>query len=243
MRQLLDGLGDGLRLVLGGDPQVVEITLRTLRVACESTLIAALLGVPVGCALGLGSFRGRRGLQALCNAGLRLPPVAVGHGLWLLLWPDSVWGGGPLARLGWLYTLDAVVLAQALLALPVVAALTAAALQGLPDGLTEQARALGAGRGQRAVLGLREARVGVLAALVAALGVATASVGAVVIVGTSLGSATLATAALTEWTAHGSAAGRSVAYGTVLLGLFLVLAALLTLAQQRDAPWIPGRAS
>ena len=221
-------------------PDVVDITLRTLRVAVEATIIAALIGVPLGCAIGLGRFRGRRSVQALVNAGIRLPPVALGHVLWLLLWPDSRWGGGPLSGLGWIYTLDAVILAQTLLALPIVAALTAAAIQGLPGGLLDQARAFGARPAQRALLALREARVGVLAALVAALGTATASVGAIVIVGSSLGTSTLATAVLSSWN-QGGMDGRAVAYGTVLLGLFLLLAALLTGAQQRRGPWIAGR--
>lgn len=242
MTPLLHGIGDGFELIFSGDGQVWSITLRTLRVAVESTLIAALIGVPLGCALGLGGFRGRRGLLAAVNAGIRTPPVALGHVLWLLLWPDSLWGGGPLSGLGWIYTTNAVILAQTLLALPIVAALTAAAVQGLPGGLAEQARAFDASRLQRAVLAVREARVGVGAALVAALGVATASVGAIIIIGNAPQSATLATAALSEWSAGGRDA-RSVAYGTVLLGLFLLLAALLTLVQQGRSTWIPGRTS
>ena len=103
------------------------------------------------------------------------------------MWPDSQWGGGPLGGLGWIYTLNAVILAQTLLALPVVVALTVAAVQAVPAGLLEQARALGARRPRLARLALREARIGVLAALIAALGTAMASVGAVLVVGSSLG--------------------------------------------------------
>lgn len=242
MSALLDGVGDGLRLIGTGDDEVVSITLRTLRVAFEATAIATVVGVPLGCALGLGRFRGRRGALAVVNVGIRMPPVALGHVLWLLLWPDSRWGGGPLSRLNWIYTLDAVVLAQTLLALPIVAALTASAVQGVPGGLVEQSQAFGAGPWQRASLALREARIGVVAAIIAALGVAMASVGAIIVVGSSLGTATLATAALTQWNVGGQDA-RSVAYGTVLLGVFLLLAASLTLAQQRETPWIPGRTS
>jgi tungstate transport system permease protein len=242
MHTLLDGIGDGLRLIFSGDDEVVRITLRTLRIALEATLFATLLGVPLGCAVGLGRFRGRRAVQALVNAGIRIPPVAVGQILWLALWPDSRWGGGPLAGLHWIYTVNAVILAQTLLALPIVAALTASAVQSVPTGLLDQAEAFGASWRARAALAFREARIGIYAALVAALGTAIASVGAVVVIGSSLGDATLATAALVEWNKDLDVA-RSVAYGTVLLGVFLVLAAVLTLAQQRRTPWMPGRTS
>jgi tungstate transport system permease protein len=224
------------------DAELVEITLRTLRVGVESTAIAGLAGVPAGCLLGLGRFRGRTLLLGTFNAGIRTPPVALGVLLWLLLWPDSRWGGGLLSGLGWIYTLSAVILAQTLLVLPIVIALTAAAVQRVPAGLLDQARAFGAPTWRRATLALREARVGVLAALIAALGTAIASVGAILVVGSSLGSATLATAALSQWNAGGQDA-RSVAYGSVLLGMFLVLAALMTTLQHGRSGWIPGRAS
>jgi tungstate transport system permease protein len=245
MRTLLDGIGDGLHLIFSGDDEVVRITLQTLRVALLATLFATLIGVPLGCLLGLGRFRGRRGVLGLVNAGIRIPPVAVGQLLWLLLWPDSRWGGGPLGGLHWIYTMNAVVLAQTLLAIPIVAALTAAAVQSVDRGLLAQAEAFGASWPARAALAVREARVGIYAALIAALGTAIASVGAVVVVGPSLGTATLGTAALAEWNS-GVDVARSVAYGTVLLGLFLVLAAALTLGQQRrrgEGAWIPGRTS
>jgi len=129
---LLHGLRDALALIAGGDSDVVATALRTLRVALESTAIAAVLGLPAGCLLGLGRFRGQRTLLAVSNAAMRFPPVAVGQVLWLLLWPTSRWGGGPLAGLGWIYTFDAVILAQTLLALPIVVALTAAAVQRVP---------------------------------------------------------------------------------------------------------------
>lgn len=224
------------------DPDLVAIALRTLRVGFESTAFATLLGIPLGCALGLGRFRGRALLLGGFNAGIRTPPVALGVLLWLLLWPDSRWGGGLLSGLGWIYTTSAVILAQTLLVLPIVIALTAAAVQRVPAGLLEQARAFGATRWACAVLALREARVGVTAALIAALGTAVASVGAILVVGSSLGSATLATAALSQWNAGGNDA-RAVAYGSVLLGMFLVLAAAMTTLQHRRGGWIPGRAS
>ena len=222
-------------------PSVLDITLRTLRVAFESTFFACAMGLPIGAWLGLTRARGRRALVSVFNAGLRVPPVALGYVLWLLLWPNSLWGGGPLAGLDWIYTLNAVILAQTLLALPVVVALTTAAVQSVPAGLIDQARALGARGPALGTLALREGRTGVMAAVIAALGTATASVGAVVVVGSTLGSATLASAALSAWN-QGGDDSRAIAYGLVLLGLFLVLAAVLTfLQQQRRTRWLPVR--
>jgi len=236
-----DGLSQAWHLVTTGDEQVVDITLRTVRIAFEATAFAAAIGLPLGVWLGVTRFRGRRAVLSGFNAGLRVPPVALGQVLWLLLWPDSQWGGGPLAGLGWIYTLNAVILAQTLLALPVVVGLTVAAVQTVPAGLLEQAAALGARGPRLGMLALREARTGVLAAIIAALGTATASVGAVLVVGTSLGTATLASAALAAWNGGGEDA-RAVAYGIVLLGLFLVLASVLTiLQQQRRTRWLPVR--
>jgi tungstate transport system permease protein len=238
---LLDGLRQALELIAHGDSQVVATTLRTLRVALEATAIAALIGLPAGCALGIGRFRGRHTLLALSNAATRVPPVAVGQLLWLLMFPHSRWGGGPLGGLGWLYTQNAVILAQTLLAIPIVTALTASAVQQLPGGLLDQARAFGASPWRRSVLALREARTGVLAAIIAAMGVAISAVGAILVVGTALAQSTLASAAVTRWNSNPDDP-HAVAYGTVLLGLFFFLAAALTHLQQRRA-WILGRPS
>ena len=172
------------------------------------------------------------------NAGLRIPPVALGLALWLLMWPDSQWGGGPLGGLHWLYTLNAAILAQTLLAFPIVVALTSAAVQSVPDTLLAQARAFG--RASRAVarLALREARIGVFAALTAALGTAMASVGAVLMVGGGDGS-TLPSAALNAWNGGGRIED-AVAYGTIMLGLFLIIASVLTVIQHGPR-WLPVR--
>ncbi len=242
MDALLDGLRQAFELIVNGDSEVGATTVRTLRVALEATAFAVAIGLPAGCLLGLGRFRGRRALLAVANGAMRFPPVAVGQLLWLLLWPQSRWGGGLLSGLGWLYTTNAVILAQTLLALPIVIALTAAAVQRVPTELLDQARAFGAPWWGQAVLALREARTGVLAAIIAGMGVAISAVGAILIVGSSLGQTTLATAAVTLWS-RGDQNARAVAYGTVLLGLFLLLAAALTRAQQRRAIWIPGRPS
>lgn len=238
MEFLWDGIRQAVDLLTNGDHDILVIVGVTLRVALWSTLLALAIGLPLGLALGLGRFRGRRPALVLANAGMGLPPVVVGLVVALLLFR-----GAPLGGLNLLYTLNGVVLAQTLLALPLVAALTAAAVQALPGGLLEQARAFGASRAQVAVLALREARVGVLAAIIAAMGSAFAEVGAVVLVGGNIDgeTQTLASAVLVRVSA--GEYGRAIALGTILLGLILLLAAGLTVAQQHERPALLGRPS
>ena len=238
MSFLLDGLRQAAELLARGDHDILVVVGTTLRLAFWSTLLALGLGLPLGLALGLGRFRGRRAGLALANAGMGLPPVVLGLVVALLLFR-----GAPLGDLNLLYTFEGMVLAQTLLGLPLVAALTAAAVQALPGGLLEQARAFGASRAQVAVLALREARVGVLAATIAAMGSAFAEVGAIVLVGGNLEgeTQTLASAVLVRVSA--GEYGRAIALGTILLGLILVLAGGLTLAQQHERRPLLGRPS
>jgi tungstate transport system permease protein len=235
---LLDGLRQAVDLLAEGDETVLGIVAITLRMAFWSTLLALALGLPLGLLLGLSRFPGRDAALAVVNAGMGLPPVVVGLVVALLLFR-----GAPLGGLNLLYTLDGVILAQALLALPVVAALTASAVQSLPDGLLDQARAFGASRGAVAVLALREARIGILAATIAAAGSAFAEVGAVVLVGGNIDgqTQTLASAVLVRVSA--GEYGTAIALGLILLGIILVLAAALTVLQQRRARTVIGRPS
>lgn len=238
MEFLWDGLRQAVDLLLSGDDQVLDIVEVTLRLAFWSTLLALAAGLPLGLLLGLGGFRGRGSALALVNAGMGLPPVIVGLVVALLLFR-----GAPLGGLNLLYTLNGVILAQAVLAFPVVAALTAAAVQSLPDGLLDQARAFGASRTAVAALALREARVGVLAATIAAAGSAFSEVGAVILVGGNIEgqTQTLASAVLVRVSA--GEYGTAIALGILLLGLVLLLAAALTAIQQRQPRTVLGRPS
>ncbi len=228
MRFLWDELRLAVSLIFHGNPYLLSIIAFTVEVALIATAVAALLGVPLGLALGLGRFRGRRALQILANAGLALPPVLVGLFLFLLFVPQGLLGGLHLQL-----TRRAVFIAQSVLALPYAVALTSAAIQGLPAGLLAQARALGAGRAQVYALALREARIGVLAALIAALGTTLSEVGAIVIVGGNVYGydQTLASAALFE--ADAAHFADAVALGIVLSILILILMGALGLLQQR----------
>ena len=238
MHFIWEGVKDAFRLITHGDHEVFSVMGVTLRIALEATAIALVLGLPIGLWLGLGRFRGRRVGLVLVNAGLGLPPVVVGLVVSLLLFRQA-----PLGGLHLIYTVNGVIVAQALLALPVVAALSAAALQAVPVALRDQARALGASHLRVAALALREARVGVLAATIAAMGSALSEVGAVVLVGGNIQgqTQTLASAVLVRVSAGDY--GRGIALGAILLGLIVVISAGLTLAQQREAQWTLQRAS
>ncbi|MDP9376712.1 MAG: ABC transporter permease [Actinomycetota bacterium] len=238
MEFLLDGFKQALQLLRTGDPQVLEITVTTLQLAFWSTLLALVGGLPLGLALGIGSWRGRRPLLSLANAGMGLPPVVVGLVVALLLFR-----GAPLGNLNLLYTLNGVIVAQTLLALPLVVALTAAATQAVPAALLDQARAFGASSWQVGILALREARVGVFAATIAAIGSAFSEVGAVVLVGGNIQgeSQTLASAVLVR--VSSGEYGRAIALGLILMGIILLLAAILTVVQQRQSVPLLARSS
>lgn len=238
MRFFLDGLREAWDLILAHDPYLTHLVEVTLWLAFWSTLIALAIGLPIALLLGIGRFRGRGVLMTFANAGLALPPVIIGVVLALLMFPAA-----PLGRFHLLFTLKGVLVAQTLLALPIIVALGAAALREVSPGLLDQARAFGAGRRQVATLALRESRVGLMAAVIAAAGSALSEVGAVVLVGGNIQGATqtLASAVLMEVEAgHFSTA---LAIGILLLGLILVVMAVLTLLQTRGAARRVGRAS
>ena len=238
MSFFLDGLREAWQLIVDHDPFLWHLFWITLKVAAVSTIVAMVIGLPIGLTLGLGRFRSRGFLIVLANAGLGLPPVVVGLVLSLLMFPAA-----PLGRFHLLFTLRGVYIAQTVLALPVIVALTAAAVSDLPQGLLAQARAYGAGRIQLAGLALREARIGIMAAVIAAVGSAMSEVGAVVLVGGNiLGlDQTLASAALSEVEAGHFANG--IAISILLMGLILVLIGLLTLLQQVGAARRMGASS
>jgi tungstate transport system permease protein len=223
-----EGVEEAFDLIVHGDAEAMQILGVSLHVAAFSTALALLFGLPCGLFFGLGRFRGRRLGIALFNAGLGLPPVLVGLVVFLLFLRSGPFGGLELV-----YTVNGVILAQAILAFPIVAAFTATAVQAVPAGLFEQARALGASWLQLWELALREARVGVIGAAVAALGSALSEVGAVVLVGGNIHgqTQTLASAILTE-VAKGEYAS-AIAFGILLLGLILICGAALTVLQQR----------
>jgi len=172
------GLRQAFHLLVRGDRQVMEIMWLSLRVSGLATVLSLLFGVPVGLLLALQRFPGRTLALGIVNSGMALPPVVVG-----LVVSIAFWRTGPLGFLDLLYTPTAIVIAQFILAAPVVAGLTAAAIQQLDPRLRLQLMGLGASRLQ--VLGwlLYEARFSLLAALMAGFGAVISEVGASMMVG------------------------------------------------------------
>lgn len=228
MEFLGDVLGDAIEYVFEFGPELRAIISLTLVVAGLATAIGVLLGVPFGVWLGLARFRGRSLLLALVNTGMGIPPVLAGLLLLILLWNNGVLGSW-----GALYTPGAMVAAQALLAFPIAAGITAGAVRNLSVDAQEQLAALNVGGVRRARVAGREVWPGIAAAVAAAFGRVVAEVGAVLIVGGNIEGETrvLTTAIVQE--ARQSNLGAALGLGMVLLILALTVNLALTWAQLR----------
>jgi tungstate transport system permease protein len=167
-----------LQLILGGDPALLAIVGLSLGVSLAAVALAAAIGMPVGALLALTHFSGRSILVVLLNAMMGLPPVVVGLALYLLLSR-----AGPLGELGILFTPTAMVIAQTVLIVPIIAALTRQTVEDLWDEYRDELRAMNVGAVGRMTTLLWDARFSLLTALLAGFGRAAAEVGAVMIVG------------------------------------------------------------
>lgn len=213
------GLQEGLQLLVAGDPYLWQIIIRSARVSGTALVASALLGIPIGAMLGMARFRGRRLMQALVYTGMGFPPVVVGLGVYLLLSRNGVLQPLQLPWVPELFTIGAMVLAQVVIATPLVAGFTMAAVVGVDPDLRQQVRALGATRLQTAWAILYEARLGVLVSLVAGLGSIISEVGAVMMVGGNIdGSTRVLTTAIMLETRRGNL-DLAIGLGLVLLGL------------------------
>lgn len=225
------GFRQAAELILTLDSEVMGITWLSLRVSATATLLSLLLGVSGGTALALARFPGRGFLVSFVNTGMGVPPVVVGLFVTLFLWRS-----GPLGSLGLLYTPTAMVLAQTVIATPIVMGISLAAIQNLPEKLRLQILALGATRTQMIWLLMRESRLPLLAAVMAGFGGVISEVGASIMVGGNIKgySRVLTTATVTE-TSKGNF-DTAVALGLILLGLSFGVNAILTAIQQREHP-------
>lgn len=206
---------------------ILEITLRTLWVCGSALVIALVVGIPVGIVLGSRRFTGRSLFISSINAGMGAPPVVVGLVCAILFWRNGALGSFEL-----MYSQTAMILAQTLIALPLVIGITLAAVGALDEEWDLQVRTLGIGRGWRIWLLLREIRMGLLAAVIAALGGILSEVGAVQMVGGNLaGETRVLTTAIMMHTSMGEFE-TAMGLAAVLIGLTLLLAGLLTAIQQ-----------
>ena len=228
MELIWQGIREAVRLIVTGDPVVLQITWLSLKISGSATLLSLLVGIPAGVGLALARFPGRGVLIALVNTGMGLPPVVVGLFVSVFLWRS-----GPLGLLELLYTPTAIVIAQFIIAAPIVIGLTVAAMQQLNPKLRLQLLALGASRVQLLWLLLREARLPLLAAVMAGFGGVISEVGASMMVGGNLlGQTRVLTTATVLETGKGNF-DVAIALSLILLILVFGVNYLLTWVQQR----------
>jgi tungstate transport system permease protein len=225
---LAEGFRRALALLLSGDAEVFGIALLTLKVAVVATIVACGVGLPVGYFLATRRFWGRRAALTAVNTALAFPTVVVGLLLYGLLSRR-----GPLGGLEWLYTWQAIVIGDVLLAFPIAAALSAAAVQGVDPRVRRTAETLGAGRWRTAWTVAREARFALAAVITAAFGQVVAEIGAAMIVGGNIrGSTRTLTTAVALYTSQGDF-GLALALGLVLIAMALVVNVALQVLQGR----------
>ena len=225
MSEITQAFGAAGAMIFSFDPKLIEIVLLSLRVSLTAVAVASVIGLPLGAAIAVNRFTGRRALIVVLNALMGLPPVVVGLVVYLLLSR-----AGPLGELGILFTPAAMVVAQTILILPIVAALSRQAIEDSWQEYQEQLRSLGAGPLTSALTLLRDTRFSLVTVVLAGFGRAAAEVGAVIIVGGNIDGVTrVMTTAIALETSKGDL--------PLALGLGIILLALV-LALNATAYWI-----
>ncbi|MDP2168254.1 MAG: ABC transporter permease [Thermodesulfovibrionales bacterium] len=227
MDLVLSGFKQAFLLIIRLDRELLRIILLSLKVSAAALFIAAVFGVPLGAVVGLRRFPLRGAAVSLMNTMMGLPPVVVGLFLYILLSRS-----GPLGFMGLLYTPSAMVIAQSVLAFPIVASLSHSAVMGVDPVIRQAALTLGATPFQAAIAVLNEARYGVMSAVIAAFGRLMAEVGAILIVGGNIAGLTRV---MTTTIALESDKGNfelALALGIILLMISLAVNAVLYLLQR-----------
>ncbi|MFA5867221.1 MAG: ABC transporter permease [Actinomycetota bacterium] len=228
MQLIWQGFLEAFGLLFSFNKDIVEIVSMTLKVTGTAALIAMVIGLPVGAFMGLTRFKGRQFFVTLTNTGMALPPVVVGLFVYLLI---SRYG--PLGTLDILYTPSAMILAEVIIATPMVIGVTLAAVQALDQRLISQIYSLGASNVQLFFKIVREARLGLLASVAAGFGAIISEVGAVMMVGGNIKDSTrVLTTAIVMETRQGHTS-MAIALSIILLTLAFVVNGFITYAQQR----------
>jgi len=231
MDLILEGIKKAFWLLITFDPEVFSITLLSLQISGSATLISLFFGISVGTTVALTRFRGRRIAVSLINTGMGLPPVVVGLFVTIFLWRN-----GPLGFFEMLYTPTAMIIAQTVIATPIVMGITLAAMQQLPAKLRLQILALGATRLQMVWILIKEARLPLLAAVMAGFGGVISEVGASIMVGGNIkGYSRVLTTATVMETSRGNF-DVAIALGIILLLFAYLINLILTHVQQRERP-------
>lgn len=230
MDLLLEGVRQAVVLLLAGDREIWAILLLSLEVSGSATLVSLAIGIPAGAALALARFPGRSLVVSTVNSGMGLPPVVAGLFVTIVLWRS-----GPLGGLEILYTPAAIIVAQAVIAAPIVTGITLAAVQSVPEEFRLQLLALGASRVQMVWVVLREARLPMLAAVMAGFGGVISEIGASMMVGGNVkGQTRTLTTAMVLETGKGNFEV-AIALSLLLLVLVFLVNWALTSIQQRRA--------
>lgn len=229
MELIWEGIAKAFHLLFGADAEVWAITWLSLKISGVATLVSLLLGIPLGIALAMTRFPGRPLAVASINTGMGLPPVVVGLFVSIFLWRS-----GPLGFLELIYTPTAMIIAQVIIAFPIVAGLTMASFQSLNPNLGLQLLGIGASKPQLLWLMCKEARLPLLAAVMAGFGGVISEVGASMMVGGNIRGQTrvLTTATVLE-TGKGNF-DVAIALSLILLALSFALNFVLTHIQQRE---------
>jgi len=228
--EIVGGLAEALRLIVTADPDLVEIVALSLQVSGIALLFSTVVGLPLGAAMGLTRFLGRRLVIALLYTGMGFPPVVVGLFVYLMLSRSGPLGGLHSPLIPSLFTPAAMIVAQTIISFPLVAGFTMAAVMGVDPALRQQVQALGATRWQTTLAVLAEARIGVIVSIIAGFGSIISEVGAVMMVGGNIEHSTrVLTTAIVLETRKGNFE-LAMAIGVILLSLsFLANLAMLRL--------------
>lgn len=230
MNVIWEGLLAAVRMLISLDPEVLEITWRTIQVSVTATIISIGIGLPIGTWLALTRFLSRGFWVSLVNFGMGLPPVVVGLVTWLMLARY-----GPFGMLELLYTPTAIVLAQSIIASPIVAGFSMAAIQAVNPKLLLQIRAMGTTRFQFLLLLLWEARLGILSAIIAGFGGVISEVGASMMVGGNIRGYTRVLTTATVLEVSKGNLELATALSIILLTLTFVIVSLLSHWQQKKS--------
>lgn len=228
MQEFSSEFSAAIALILGGDSELWAIVLLSLKVSVFAVLVSALIGMPVGAALAVARFPGRRMLIVLMNALMGFPPVVVGLLVYLMLSRS-----GPLGVLELLYTPTAMIIAQVVLVTPIVTALTRQVVEMLAEEYSEQLRSLGVSRLASVPVLLWDARLALVTALLAGFGRAIAEVGAVIIVGGNINHVTrVMTTTIALETSKGNLS-LALALGAILIGIAVAVNAMVSAVSLR----------
>jgi tungstate transport system permease protein len=229
MDTILEGIKQAFLLLIHGDRQVMQVAGLSLLVSGLATVLSLVVGIPLGVVLALNKFPGRRPVVSLINTGMGSPPVVVG-----LIVSIFLWRSGLLGFLQLMYTPYAMVIAQFIIAFPVVAGFTMASVQQLDPKLRLQIISLGASQFQMVWLLLKEARLPLLAAVMAGFGAVISEVGASMMVGGNIvGQTRVMTTAIVAETSKGNFP-LAIAFSVILMILVYLVNLVLTIIQQRS---------